>query len=211
MAVVRHSGQTFDFVNSKTPFMKRSSFLKFGIAVGSLLAASFNSNARSKSQKREDKGFKVDAGKDRFEKSISPFEGDAFYTKVSTKDTDGDMYVFESTRLKEGGPILHTHYETDEWWYVLQGEFLIKVGDKTYSAKTGDLVFGPRMVPHTFAKIGKEEAKLIICHQPAGKMEEYFKKLSEGIATNMSEEERNNLRKAHGFEKVGPPLTYLKQ
>jgi hypothetical protein len=63
MAVVRHSGQTFDFVNSKTPFMKRSSFLKFGIAVGSLLAASFNSNARSKSQKREDKGFKVDAGK----------------------------------------------------------------------------------------------------------------------------------------------------
>jgi len=42
-------------------------------------------------------------------------------------------------------------------------------------------------------------------------MEEYFKKISEGIATNMSEEERNNLRKEYGFEKVGPPLTYLKQ
>jgi len=191
--------------------MKRSSFLKSGVAIGSFLTASFNVNARAKSKTREGKGFKVDAGKDRFDKSISLFEGDTFYCKVSTKDTDGDMYVFESTRIKEGGPILHTHYEQDEWWYVLQGEFLIKVGDKTYNAKTGDFVFGPRMVPHTFAKVGQGEAKLIIGFQPAGKMEEYFKKISEGVATNMSEAERDNLRKAHGFERVGPPLTYLKQ
>lgn len=191
--------------------MQRKSFLKLGIAIGSFLTAPFYVSARPGSRDRIDKGFKVDAGKDRFGKSISPFEGDVFYTKVSSKDTDGGMFVFESTRLKEGGPILHTHYDTDEWWYVLQGEFLIRVGDKTYNAKAGDLVFGPRMVPHTFAKIGQGEAKVMICHQPAGKMEEYFKKLSEGVAKNMSEGERDNLRKAHGFEKVGPPLTYLKQ
>ena len=190
--------------------MKRSSFLKFGVAIGALFTT-INVNARPKPRTREGKGFKVDAGKDRFDKSISLFEGDKFYCKVSTQDTDGDMYVFESTRLKEGGPILHTHYEQDEWWYVLQGQFLIKVGDKTYKAKAGDFVFGPRMVPHTMAKVGQEEAKLIIGFQPAGKMEEYFKKISEGVATNMSEEERDNLRKAHGFERVGPPLTYLKQ
>ncbi len=191
--------------------MKRKSFLKSGLAIGSFIMAPFGAVAKPGSKTSDDKGFKVDAGKDRFNKSISPFEGDNFYTKVSTKDTDGGMYVFESTRLKEGGPILHIHYDTDEWWYVLQGEFLIKVGDKTYNAKPGDLVFGPRMVPHTFAKVGQGEAKVIICHQPAGKMEEYFKKLSEGVAKNMSEEERNNMRKAHGVEKVGPPLTYLKQ
>ncbi|HEY0676835.1 MAG TPA: cupin domain-containing protein [Chitinophagaceae bacterium] len=191
--------------------MKRNSFLKLGLAFGSFLAVPFTIYARVRKGTRDDKGFKVDAGKDRFDKSISPFEGDAFYTKVSTKDTDGDMYVFESTRLKEGGPILHTHYDTDEFWYVLQGEFLIKVGDMLYNAKAGDLVFGPRKVPHTFAKIGQGEAKVMICHQPAGKMEEYFRKLNEGVAKNMSEEERDNLRKEHGFEKVGPPLTYLKQ
>ena len=191
--------------------MNRSSFLKFGIAIGSFLTTPFYLRAGSGSRARDDKGFKVDAGKDRFDKTISPFEGDNFYTKISTKDTDGDMYMFESTRIKEGGPILHTHYDTDEFWYVLQGEFLIKVGDTTYNAKAGDLVFGPRRVPHTFAKIGQGEAKVIICHQPAGKMEEYFKKLSEGLAKNMTEEERDNLRKEHGFEKVGPPLTYLKQ
>ena len=191
--------------------MKRSSFLKFVVALGAAFIAPFNSYAKLKSRNRDDKGFKVEAGKDRFDKSISPFEGDRFYTKVSTKDTDGGMYVFESTRINEGGPILHTHYDTDEFWYILEGEFLIKVGDTTYNAKPGDLVFGPRMVPHTFAKIGKGEAKVIICHQPAGKMEEYFKKLSEGVAKNMSEAERDNMRKEYGFEKVGPPLTYLKQ
>lgn len=191
--------------------MQRKTFLKFGFAIGSFLSAPFYVKAKPGSWARDDKGFKVDAGKDRFDKNISPFEGDQFYTKVSAKDTDGGMYLFESTRIKEGGPILHIHYDTDEWWYVLQGEFLIKVGDKTYTAKAGDLVFGPRMVPHTFAKVGQGEAKVMICHQPAGKMEEYFKKLSEGVAKNMSEEERNNMRKEHGFEKVGPPLTYLKQ
>jgi len=175
----------------KTKFMKRSTFLKSGLAIGIFFSTSFNAHTRPKARNREDKGFKVDAGKDRFDKSISPFDGDTFYCKVSTRDTDGDMFIFESTRLKEGGPILHTHYDTDEFWYVLQGEFLIKVGDKTYNAKPGDLVFGPRMVPHTFAKIGQGEAKVIIGHQPAGKMEEYFKRLSEGIATNMSEEERH--------------------
>lgn len=202
---------SFDFVTPKTKFMKRSSFLKLGLAFGSFVISSFKIHASAKTKHQDSKGFKVDAGKDRFDKSISLFEGDTFYTKVSTKDTDGGMYVFESTRIKEGGPILHTHYYTDEWWYVLQGEFLIKVGDKTYNAKAGDFVFGPRMVPHTFAKIGKGEAKVMICHQPAGKMEEYFKKISEGVATNMSEAERNDLRKEHGFEKVGPPLSYLKQ
>ncbi|WP_276500117.1 cupin domain-containing protein [Terrimonas pollutisoli] len=191
--------------------MQRKLFLKFGLALGSFLAAPFTIYARVRKGTRDDKGFKVDAGKDRFDKSISPFEGDAFYTKVSTKDADGDMYVFESTRIKEGGPILHTHYDTDEFWYVLQGEFLIKVGDKLYNAKAGDLVFGPRKVPHTFAKVGQGEAKVMICHQPAGKMEEYFKKLSEGVAKNMTEAERDNMRKEHGFERVGPPLTYLKQ
>ena len=191
--------------------MKRNSFLKFGLAIGALFSTTLDVIARLKATVRDIKGFKVDSGKDRSNKSMSLFDGDTFYTKVSTKDTEGDMYIFESTRVKEGGPILHTHFNQDEWWYILQGEFLIKVGDKTYNAKPGDVVFGPRMVPHAMAKVGQGEGKLIIGFQPAGKMEEYFQKISEGVATNMTEEERNNLRKEHGFEKVGPPLTYLKQ
>jgi mannose-6-phosphate isomerase-like protein (cupin superfamily) len=153
----------------------------------------------------------VASGKDRSDKSISLFEGDTFFTKVSAKDTNGDVYVFESTRLKEGGPSYHLHYEQDEFWYVLQGEFLFNVGEETFTAKAGDTVFGPRMVPHAFAKVGEGDSKLLMFFQPAGKMEEMFKKISEGFTKNMSEEEQDKFRHEHGTKRVGPPLTYFKK
>ena len=39
------------------------------------------------------------------------------------------MFVFESTRIKNGGPPLHYHYTQDEWFYILKGDFLFKIGD----------------------------------------------------------------------------------
>ena len=113
------------------------------------------------------------------------------------------MYVYKSSRVKKGGPALHYHYNQDEWWYVLEGEFLIKVGDKVYEAKTGDSVFDSRGVPHTFSKTSEGNARLLMTFQPAGKMEEYFIAVSEGKLGKMSPEEQDNFRKAHGFERVG--------
>ncbi|GAB4025505.1 hypothetical protein GCM10028809_06640 [Spirosoma gilvum] len=153
----------------------------------------------------------VGAGKDRFDKPITLLQGDTFFTKISTQDTNGDLFVFESTRLKEGGPSHHYHFNQDEWWYVLQGEFLIKVGETTYHAKAGDSVFGPRMVPHSFAKVGEGEAKLLMIFQPAGRMEEYFKKVSEGATKDLTEEQRIRLNEEFGVKQVGPPITYLKR
>jgi len=165
---------------------------------------------KKQKSKRTDKGFKVDAGKDRFDKNISLFEGDTFSTKVSTKDTDGDIFVFESVRLKNGGPALHYHFDQDEWWYVLKGEFLFKVGEETFNLKAGDSIFGPCMVPHAFAKTNEGEAKLLMFFQPAGKMEAYFKAVSNGEMVNLSDKEKNDFKEAHGFKVIGPALTYYK-
>lgn len=191
--------------------MNRNYFLKSCLAVGSFLSIPFAVLAMPFSKKRVDKGFKVDVGKDRFGKPISLFEGDTFYTKVSTADTDGDVYVFESTRVKEGGPSFHLHYEQDEFWYILKGEFLFKVGEETFTAKVGDTVFGPRNVPHAFAKVGEGEAKLLMFFQPAGKMEEMFKKISEGATKNITTDEgKDKFFHEYGLKRVGPPLTYSK-
>ncbi len=191
--------------------MKRSSFLKFFLAAGGILSTPFKIAARSNTKARVAKGIMVKNGSDRFSKPLSLFDGDKFYCKVSGKDTDGDLYIFDSTRLKEGGPPLHFHYEQDEWWYIISGEYIIKVGDETYHAKAGDCVFGPRGVPHTFAKVGTAESKLIMLFQPAGKMEEWFTRVHNGEIAKMTEEEKDNARKAHGFEHIGPPLTFLKK
>jgi len=191
--------------------MKRNSFLKFCLAAGALLTAPVSVLAKSMHKKRVDKGLLVQADKDRFDKPISLFQGDTFYTKVSTADTDGDAYVFESTREKEGGPSLHLHYEQDEFWYILKGEFLFKVGEETFTAKAGDTVFGPRNVPHAFAKVGKGKSKLLMFFQPAGKMEKMFKDISEGATKNMTtDEEKDKFFHEYGLKRVGPPLTYSK-
>jgi mannose-6-phosphate isomerase-like protein (cupin superfamily) len=190
--------------------MKRHKFLQTSIATATILFSPFTIFAKPIKKFREEKGFKVDTGKDRINKSINLFDGDTFDCKIATKDTDGDMYVFESVRVKEGGPSHHYHFTQDEWWYVLEGEFIIKVGDNVYNAKAGDSVFGPRMVPHSFAKIGEGKARLLMIFQPAGMMEEFFNKRSASAGIKMTEAEQDAIREAHGFKRVGPPIKNLK-
>jgi mannose-6-phosphate isomerase-like protein (cupin superfamily) len=191
--------------------MKRKIFLKTSLAAGAFMSFPFNLLANPIKNYREKGGYMVEAGKDRFGKSISLLEGDIFTCKISSKDTDGDMYMFESIRTKEGGPSYHLHFDQDEWWYVLSGQFLIKVGETTYQAKAGDSVFGPRNVPHAFAKVGEGEGKLLISFQPAGRMEEFFTKLSQGAGKGMTEEEQDKFREEHGFKRVGPALKGFKK
>jgi mannose-6-phosphate isomerase-like protein (cupin superfamily) len=191
--------------------MKRQTFLKACLAAGAFVTSPIQLIARSIRKYRDGSGFMVAAGKDRFDKQLSLLQGDTFFTKISTQDTNGDLYVYESTRVKEGGPSHHVHFEQDEWWYVLHGEFVIKVGEKIYQAKAGDSVFGPRMVPHSFAKVGEGEAKLLMIFQPAGKMEEFFKKVSTGATQNLTEEERVKFNAEYGVKQVGPPIGNLKR
>lgn len=191
--------------------MKRTSFLRTCLSLGAALILPVRLLAETVRKFRVEKGFMVSAGKDRFAKPISLFQGDTFSTKISTKDTDGDIYVFESTRVKEGGPTHHVHFEQDEWWYVLSGQFLIRVGDVVHEAKAGDSVFGPRNVPHSFAKVGEGEGKLLMIFQPAGQMEECFRKISEGVTKGMTEAEQDAFRLEHGHKRVGPPIKEWKK
>ena len=183
--------------------MQRNAFVKLCISAGVLALSPITAMAR---RMRTKKGIFVRSGKDRFDTPLTRQPGDIIYNKVSTADSEGDLYIFDTTRIKEGGPPLHFHYNQDEWWYVIAGEFLIKVGDDTFHVRPGDCVFGPRGIPHSFAKIGEGEAKIILLFQPAGKMEAFFRAVNEGKLEKMSDEEKNRFRKEHGFEHVGPPL-----
>jgi len=177
----------------------------------SLSILPFKNFAEALSFRERRKGFQVKANSDRFSKPITLFEGDTFYTKVSSKDTNGDLYMYESTRVKKGGPIMHFHYAQDEVWFITEGTFLIKVGEETYEAKTGDTVFGPRGIPHSFSKTSEGPAKMIITFQPAGKMEEFFIAVAEGKMKNTTPEQQEAIRRAHGFESTGDGIGYLKK
>lgn len=189
--------------------MKRRSFLGT-VATVPFAAIPLAGKSSPAGKKRVSKGFKVESGKDRFDASITLLEGDTFFTKISSKDTDGDSFLFESTRKVNGGPPLHYHPNQDEWFYILEGEFIFKVGEENFTAKAGDSLFAPRTVPHAFAKTNDGIARMMILFQPAGMMEMHFKGISEGLYKGMTDEQKRAVQKEHGTIVVGPALGHEK-
>lgn len=149
------------------------------------------------------KGILVRAGQDRFDKSFTYLDAH-FDIKVSGKDNDGRCVIFDTIRHEKVGPSLHSHDDCDEWFFVMDGEFKMQVGDETFRLKAGDSLFGPIGVPHAFVKTSEGPARLMLMHQPAGRMEAFFYKASQLV--NPSPEERKALAEQYGMRVVGPPL-----
>ena len=147
-------------------------------------------------------GRKIGFGEDRFGDAARFLNG-RFDCKVSAVDTNGGMSVFDTFRHVRGGPPLHYHELQDEWFMVLEGEFLFQVGDERLRARPGDSIFGPRMVPHAFRSL-TEQARMLIAYSPALRMEEFFRAgLGPSSAASV---EFEALHKVHNIINVGPPL-----
>ncbi|WP_210518567.1 cupin domain-containing protein [Hymenobacter terricola] len=150
------------------------------------------------------KGVKVDAGQDRFGQSFT-YLGARFELKVSGQDTNGGMSIYDTTRFEKIGPLLHTHTNLNEWFFVTGGEFKFQVGTELFRLKAGDSLFGPLGVPHAFVKTSEEPGRLIILHQPAGTMEAYF--LEARQLKDPTPAEREALLRKHSMIPAGPRLT----
>lgn len=147
----------------------------------------------------------VPSGGDRFRRRRKIFGSMSIDYKVSSSDTEGDLFVIENTNDSRGGPPRHLHHEQEEWFYVVEGEYVVEIGDERYRLEPGDSLFAPRKVPHVWAHAGGGTGRLIIAFRPAGEMEAFFDAMSrlEGAA---SREELQRLFRSHGMEVTGPPL-----
>ena len=119
--------------------------------------------------------------------------------KVTPQDETG-LLIMENTFREKGGPAKHLHYDQDEWFYVVKGEFFFDVGDETFRLKPGDSLLAPRKVPHVWAYAG---GNILIAFLPAGKMETFFREVTKA---NAMPPQDPALWKAHGMELLGPPL-----
>jgi mannose-6-phosphate isomerase-like protein (cupin superfamily) len=79
----------------------------------------------------------VAAGNDRFDAEVR-FANGRFDCKVSAKDTNGNLCIYDTLRTEKGGPPLHLHHAQDEWFFVREGEFIFQVGADTFRLKAGD-------------------------------------------------------------------------
>jgi quercetin dioxygenase-like cupin family protein len=65
--------------------------------------------------------------------------------------TPGDPFILENTFLAKGGPARHLHYDQEEWFYALEGEFQFEVGADLFHLRPGNSLLAPRQVPHVWA------------------------------------------------------------
>jgi mannose-6-phosphate isomerase-like protein (cupin superfamily) len=147
----------------------------------------------------------VPNGRNRFEEEMMIWGVIPLQIKVSSNDTAGRLFVFEHADMGNGGPPRHFHYEQDEWFYAMKGEFAFEVGDERFTLRRGDSLFAPRMIPHAWAHVGAEPGTLLLAVQPAGSLEAFFVENS-AMAGPPTPEEAKRSFAAHGMKVVGPPL-----
>ena len=125
--------------------------------------------------------------------------------KVLSQETNGALLVIENVSNGKGGPPRHIHLAQEEWFYAVDGDFIVEVGDEQYHLLPGDSLFAPRNVPHVWAHVGDGIGRLLIAFQPAGRMEAFFDEMTR-VTDPPASGQMQAIFEAHGMEMVGPPL-----
>ena len=184
--------------------MERKKFLLTTAAT--IPALLFGSTALAKKTDRTNKGFVVKSTESRFGEKTLLGGKNANDIKVSQKDTNGELTIFEYTGKDKGGPPLHVHANQDEIFFIAQGEYLFQVGDDKYNLKAGDTIFLPRKVPHAFAQL-TDSGKMLFLFQPSGKMEDFFRTLG-NLTSQPTPEQGAKIFADHDMIVVGSPLQF---
>ena len=161
-----------------------------------------NESLQNPASMQPPRALQVAAGADRFgEHRGLGISSIAF--KVVPQDSSG-ILILENTFHARGGPARHLHYDQDEWFYAVEGEFIVEVGHERIRLTPGDSLLAPRKTPHVWAHVGDSRGRILITFMPAGKMEAFFRKVTQANAMAPQDPE---LWRAHGMDLLGPPLS----
>ncbi|MET3112522.1 quercetin dioxygenase-like cupin family protein [Pedobacter sp. CG_S7] len=185
--------------------MKRNQFIASFLTIAA--APFLLLSQRQKPMLINAKGFIVKAGEGRKHGHIvlKGINSNILDMKISGNDTNGDLAMFEqiSHTQRRGAP-LHIHHFQDEVFYVLEGAYYFQVGKEKYKLNSGDSIFLPRKVPHSWVQ-ASEKGKLSVIFQPAGKMESFFLAVA-ALDHDPTAQEIDKIFSDHEMQVVGPPL-----
>src|SRR5262249_33491807 len=119
--------------------------------------------------------------------------------KILTQDSAGALLLLEGRCTRKRGVVRHVHFEQDEWWSVINGEFAVEIGGEMFRLHAGDLVFGPRNVPHSWACVGDTPATILTGLQPALTFERFLDRLG-ALSKPLEGDALKRLFADHGME-----------
>ena len=100
--------------------------------------------------------------------------GDTMTLLATGDSTGGSLVLLENLTAPGGGPPPHVHTREDEFWYVLEGSFEIRVGDEVHALGPGGFAYAPRGTVHNFRNTGDSPARVLVGFTPGG-MEGFFR------------------------------------
>jgi mannose-6-phosphate isomerase-like protein (cupin superfamily) len=106
--------------------------------------------------------------------------GDRYTFLATGAQTNGAYFIMEAIVPPGAGPPAHIHRREEETFFILEGTFDIRLGDKQVKASAGDLVQSPRGTVHTFRNAGSTMARMLVFCAPAG-LEKYFEEVFEPV------------------------------
>ena len=86
---------------------------------------------------------------------------------LTAEQTGGLLSIIEITEPPGSAGPLHVHHREDETFWILDGEVTFEVGGSTIYASAGDVVFGPRDVPHRYT-VGDGGCRMLFIMTPGG-------------------------------------------
>lgn len=128
--------------------------------------------------------------------------------KAVSDQSGGGLTAIEGVSAPGEGPPLHLHREQDEFIYVLDGSFRVRLGDDLIEALPGSFVFIPRNTPHTWQNVGDGRSRFVATLVPASvEFEEFFLRYAELPPGDRGVEAFGRLAvETRAMEVLGPPL-----
>ena len=100
--------------------------------------------------------------------------GDTMTFKATGESTGGSVVLIENLTAPGGGPPPHIHTREDEYFYVLDGTFEIRIGDEVHAVGPGGFAYVPQGAVHNFRNTAETPSRILVGFTPSG-MEGFFR------------------------------------
>ena len=128
--------------------------------------------------------------------------------KSTAQQTGGQLTAFDAVNPPGEGPPLHVHVGQDEFLYIVEGDFRVRLGDELIDAAPGSFVFIPRGTAHTWQTVGEVWGRFVGALVPASAgFEEFFIRFAELPAAERGPAAFARVAaETRAMDVVGPPL-----
>jgi mannose-6-phosphate isomerase-like protein (cupin superfamily) len=126
--------------------------------------------------------------------------------KATMEDTGGAYSLAVEVTPPGGGLPLHVHHREDEAMYILEGEYEIQTGDRSFRAAVGTFVFLPKGTPNGYQNVGGKPGRFLHLTSPGGfeRLVEEMSRITAGGPPDMQKVAETAKKFGIDFVRPGP-------